>query len=167
MELHGSGAGLRSDEQHTHAGTSERVPRARERVSPPEAHGPRECPARGRARQTGPGHLCGDVPGALPTGPPHRLLHQLSAEELFLRLHALRPLTARGPQLLQMTHLSPDMDAKENLRQMEAGLTRVTDPSAYNDCFVLLHGLFCPYTLYHKSCALCKRLFSCTMLNHD
>lgn len=45
-----------------------------------------------------------------------------------------------------------------------------TDPcdwSVYNDCFVLLHGLLCPYTVYHESCALCKRLFSCTMLNHD
>lgn len=30
------------------------------------------------------------------------------------------------------------------------------DLSVYSDCFVLLHGLFCPYRVYHKLCALCK-----------
>ncbi|KAL0176479.1 hypothetical protein M9458_028809, partial [Cirrhinus mrigala] len=120
VELHGSGARLRPDEQHAHAGAAERVPRARQRLGPPEAHG-------GRARQTGPGHVRGDVPGALPAGPPHRFLHQLSAEELFLRLHALRPLTARGPQLLQMTLSSPTSDVTDWITEPAADCNR-TDP---------------------------------------
>ncbi len=97
------------------------------------------------------------MPGALPASPPHRVLHQLSAEELFLRLHALRPLTARGPQLLQMTRVSPDLDANWFGKEIDPELTRVIDLSVYNDWFVLLHGLFCLYMVYHESCALCKR----------
>uniref|UniRef100_A0A672S3L6 Uncharacterized protein n=1 Tax=Sinocyclocheilus grahami TaxID=75366 RepID=A0A672S3L6_SINGR len=52
-------------------------------------------------------------------------------------------------------------------RSLREALTCVIDLSVYNDCFPLLHGLLCPSTVYHKSCALCKRLFSCMMLNHD
>lgn len=102
-QLHGRRAKLRPDDARAHAGPARRVPRPRQRVRPPEAHRPRGCSARGRAEQTRPGHVRGDVPGAFSPGPSYRVLHQLPAEELFLRFHALRPLAARGPQLLQMT----------------------------------------------------------------
>lgn len=79
--------------RHTQPRLAERLPRwLRERGRPAEAHRwsrGRRRSARGRTPQAGPGHLHCHVPTALPASAAHCVLHQLSATELFLRLHAV------------------------------------------------------------------------------
>lgn len=69
----------------------ERLPRRLgERGRTPETHhGAGGRAPRLRVPQTGPDHLHSHVPAAVPDGAVHCILHQLSAPELFLRLHAI------------------------------------------------------------------------------